>query len=438
MLIEFSVANFRSFREMQTLRLQAAPIKSRNPQLDEQNVFQVNEKLSLVKSKVIYGANASGKSNLVKAMAAFVRIFHASFQEQDALKKWIEPYLLNKQSFQQPTFFQVQFRINERNYRYGFEANQISIISEWLYSSNGSRMESYHFKREGQQIEINPRTFKEASRLIIGKDELPPLYRDNALFLPLVAAFNGPIAETIVRYFTNNLIIYSGLDSRNANATAMHAFQDDAMRAKMVSVLKRSDVGIEDLDTMEIPDEGLNEITKGYFLKQQAEGKKPILLITKRKAVDEKGEAVMDVPFLFNEESYGTQKLFFLSPFLINALETGGALVVDEFGSSLHVKLIRAILDLFHSPITNPHNAQLIVATHDTHLLDQRIFRRDQIAFVEKDKSGQSVLTDLVEFKGVRNDASLENDYLNGRYGAVPLINQFDWAFTPENHGQEN
>ncbi len=118
MLIEFSVANFRSFQEMQTLRLQAAPIKSKNSQLDEQNVFQANEKLSLVKSKVIYGANASGKSNLVKAMAAFVRIFRSSFQDPEALKTWVEPYSLNNQSYQQPTFFQIQFRTEGRNCRY--------------------------------------------------------------------------------------------------------------------------------------------------------------------------------------------------------------------------------------------------------------------------------------------------------------------------------
>lgn len=159
--------------------------------------------------------------------------------------------------------------------------------------------------------------------------------------------------------------------------------------------------------------------------------------MTKRRAFDEDGKPAAEVPLLLHEESYGTQKLFWFSPFLISALEKGGILIVDEFGSSLHVKLIRAIIDLFHSPVTNPHNAQLVAATHDTHLLDQRLFRRDQIVFVEKNQSGQSILKDLVEFKGVRNDASLESDYLQGRYGAVPLTNQFDWAFTFENDDQK-
>jgi AAA15 family ATPase/GTPase len=164
-------------------------------------------------------------------------------------------------------------------------------------------------------------------------------------------------------------------------------------------------------------------------------------VVTKRTMYNTQINQNVEIFFPISEESYGTQKMFWLSPFLINSLESGGVLVIDEFGSSLHVRLIRAILDLFHSKSTNPLHAQLIVATHDTHLLDQSVFRRDQIAFIDKNKSGQSTLTDLVEFKGVRNDASLESDYLHGRYGAVPLVNQFQWAFTPENDGktrQEN
>lgn len=433
MLIEFSVENFRSFREMQTLHLQAAPIKSKNPTLDENNICTLTNKLSVVKSKVIYGANASGKSNLVKALAAFFQIFRHSLQDENTLKSWVAPYLMDTTSFQRPAFFQIQFRTDGRNYRYGFEATQSAIVSEWLYSSDGNGPESYYFRRDDKVIEANSRTFKEGARLIIGKGEMPPLYRANTLFLPLVAAFNGPIAQKISRYFFENYALYSGIEDTTAKALALDAFRSDATRAKMAEVLKQSDLGIEDIQPMEIPEEAFNETAKEQYQKQVAEGKKPFTVITKRKVSDIEGRPSVEVPFSMSDESYGTQKLFWLSPFLIHVLEKGGVLILDEFGSSLHVKLIRAIIDLFHSPVTNPHSAQLIVATHDTHLLDQRLFRRDQIVFVEKSRSGQSILTDLVEFKGVRNDASLETDYLQGRYGAVPLTNQFDWAFTFEN-----
>ena len=438
MLIEFSVENFRSFREMQTLHLQAAAIKSKDPKLDEYNVCKLTDKLSVVKSKVIYGANASGKSNLVKAMAVFFRIFRHSLQDEKTLKSWLVPYFMDTTSFQKPTYFQIQFRTDGRTYRYGFEANESVIVSEWLYSSDGQGPESYYFRRDEKGIEVNSRTFKEGARLIIGKDEMPPLYRANALFLPLVAAFNGPTAQKIIQYFTENYAIHSGIDDAMARSIAMDAFSNELMRKKMADVLKQADLGIEDLDNIDVPEELLNEAAKEHYQKLVAEGKKPIAVITKRRPLDEAGNPTAAVPFLLTDESYGTQKLFWLSPFLINALEKGGLLVIDEFGSSLHVRLIRAIIDLFHNPKTNPHNAQLIVATHDTHLLDQRLFRRDQIAFVEKSRDGESILTDLVEFKGVRNDASLESDYLMGKYGAVPLTNQFEWAFTFENNGKKH
>jgi AAA15 family ATPase/GTPase len=382
MLIEFSVENFRSFRDMQTLHMQAAPIKSKNQKLDEHNVFAFTNKLSVVKCKVIYGANASGKSNLVKAITAFFRIFRSSLQDENTLKLWVTPYLMDTVSIKKPVFFQIQFRTDGRSYRYGFEATQSAIVSEWLYSSDSKGPESYHFRRDEKGIETNPRTFKEGARLIIGKGEMPPLYRANALFLPLVAAFNGPTALKITRYFFENYAIYSGIEDNAAKAIAIEAFSNDAMRKKMADVLKRSDLGIEDLGIAEI--EESDDVTKTMQQKQSAEGKKTVEIMTKRRALDEDGRPATEVPFFLNEESYGTQKLFWLSPFLIGTLEKGGILIVDEFGSSLHVKLIRAIIDLFHSPVTNPHNAQLIVATHDTHLMDQRLFRRDQIVFVEK------------------------------------------------------
>lgn len=437
MLIEFSVGNYRSFKEMQTLHLQAAAIKSKNPMLDEQNVCWLTNKMSLVKSKVIYGANASGKSNLIRAITTFFTIFRQSLKDVNILQKVSAPFLLDIHAFKEPTFFQIQFQLEKRNYRYGFEVNATEVISEWLFSSEGQGVESYHFKRKKDDIEVNKKTFKEAARLLLGKGEMPPLYRENALFLPLVAAFNGPLASKIDHYFRNYYVPYNGAEDRPAVAIATDAVKNESMRMKIAEVLKRSDMGIEDLSVMDIPEERLNNAAKEIYQKMAAEGEKPVAVVTSRKVKNEQGTEI-DVHFLMSEESYGTQKMFWLSPFLISILENGGVLIIDEFGSSLHLRLIDSILQLFHSPVTNPHNAQLIVATHDTHLLDQRLFRRDQIVFVEKSQDGESFLTDLVEFKGVRNDASLEKDYLQGRFGAVPFTNQFEWAFTFENNGKKN
>jgi AAA15 family ATPase/GTPase len=438
MLIEFSVANFRSFREIQTLRLQSAPIKSKKRQLDEDNIFPVSPKLSLVKSKVIFGPNASGKSNLVKAMAAFFTIIRQSFKDENILQQALTPFMLDAEAFLEPSYFQIQFRLDDRNYRYGFEANAKEIVSEWLFSSDDRGHEAYHFKRERDQMEVNPRTFKEAVRLAGDKGEdMLPYYRPNVLFFTLLAANNRPLSAKINQYFSNHYAIYSGVDESSIAAIAMESLLNAEMHSKIVEVLKRSDTGIEGLELVEIPENRLNNASIDLYQKLKSEGKSPMAVVTKRTTYNTQINQNVEIFFPISEESYGTQKMFWLSPFLINTLENGGILVIDEFGSSLHVRLIRAILDLFHSKSTNPLHAQLIVATHDTHLLDQSVFRRDQIAFIDKNKSGQSILTDLVEFKGVRNDASLESDYLHGRYGAVPLVNQFQWAFTPETDGKK-
>ena len=205
MLIEFSVANFRSFREIQTLRLQSAPIKSKKRQLDEDNIFPVSPKLSLVKSKVIFGPNASGKSNLVKAMAAFFTIIRQSFKDENILQQALTPFMLDAEAFLEPSYFQIQFRLDDRNYRYGFEANEKEIVSEWLFSSDDRGHEAYHFKREKDQIEVNPRTFKEAVRLAGDKGEdMLPYYRPNVLFFTLLAANNRPLSSKINQYFSNH------------------------------------------------------------------------------------------------------------------------------------------------------------------------------------------------------------------------------------------
>ena len=128
-------------------------------------------------------------------------------------------------------------------------------------------------------------------------------------------------------------------------------------------------------------------------------------------------------------ESEGTLKLYELSPFIYKALEQGTALIIDEFDARLHPRISKKIIEIFNDPRTNPKNAQLLVVTHDTNLLSANLFRRDQILFVEKDKYGASHLYSLAEFKGVRNDASFESNYLMGRYGAVPFLNNLNSVF---------
>jgi uncharacterized protein len=425
MLIEFSVANFRSFRELQTLRMQTAPVKSKLRSLDESNAITLKGKMSLLKSKFIFGANASGKSNLVLALRIFIDLIQHSVDKPQTLDALYLPFRLDEKSVKEPTFFQLIFLLQGQIYRYGFEVNDKEVIAEWLFSQTEKGHESYLFKRTFNKIEVNKRTFKEAVRLVSEEFSPQPLYRPNALFLPVVSRFNGEIAGKILNYISNYGIYYPTYGEDIPKELALRSVIDPTTRARVTEMLQNADIGISGLKVYRIDKEYLNIPAEKF-------GNNDFELFTQHQL--QNGQTI---EFHISEESLGTQKLFWLSPFLFSALKTGGVLVIDEFGSSLHVRLIQMIVNLFHNSDTNPNGAQLIACTHDTHLMDQSMLRRDQIAFVEKNTHGESTLIDLVEIKGVRNDASLEQDYLAGKYGGVPAtgVNLFESTSIPQENG---
>jgi AAA15 family ATPase/GTPase len=178
----------------------------------------------------------------------------------------------------------------------------------------------------------------------------------------------------------------------------------------MVEMLKLADVGIDDITREELGTEGSHE--------------KDYAAVTLHKRFNKAGKPVEQVPFfMLTEESEGTQKMFGISPAILNSLEQGKVLIIDEFDARLHPLLSRKIVELYNS--TSNKNAQLIFATHDTNLLTAHMLRRDQVCFVEKDKQGASHFYSLADFKGVRNDASFEKDYIAGKYGAIPFLGDF-------------
>jgi len=205
--------------------------------------------------------------------------------------------------------------------------------------------------------------------------------------------------------------------------------EDQSYRSNIVDLLRESDVGINNVvfekinvsDADIFPKDMPQELRDFIIKRMKGEGE-----LIKFKSVHlrncENG-AVEEILFDLHEESEGTQKLFRLSGPVIDTLREGKVLVIDEIEARLHTLLTRKLISLFNSPQTNPKHAQLIFATHDTNLLSNQLFRRDQIWFVEKDEEGASHLYSLAELK-VRNDASFENDYLKGKYGAIPILGE--------------
>ena len=428
MLVEFSVGNFWSFKEIQTLQMQAAKIKSKFPKVDKENVFVVNDKLSLLKSKAIYGANASGKSNLIRAMVNALVIFRDCVTDEKILSKRISSFKFNVGTLGEPSFFQIVFIVGDTQFRYGFEANANEIVSEWLFGrplEGGRIVELEYFTRVGLDVKVNKHKFKEGVKFSKLNDEDTPLYRENTLFLRVVAAWSGKLSRQIMEFFQEKIALISGLSDTFAGL-ALRSMSNEGFKDKASLMLKAIDRTIKQIERVEIDidpdldDDGDEE--KAEFLQKIKDSKLKLGdLAIYRDTYDEQGNIIgQNHIFLRSQEAEGTKKLFNLSPILFDVLQKGATLFIDEFDARMHPRLSRKIIELFHDNSTNPNNAQLIFVTHDSTLLDAKLLRRDQISFVKKDKFGASTLYSLVEFKGVRNDASFEKDYLLGKYDAVP------------------
>jgi AAA15 family ATPase/GTPase len=419
MLIEFSVENYRSFKDHATLSMVASKITAKDKQLDEENVIRIDDQLALLKSAAIYGANASGKSNLVDAIR-FMRGFVLTSSKGTQIAELInvEPFRLSTETENKPSYFEIVFLLDRKQYRYGFEVNAKRVVAEWLYYVPKSR-EAKLFERHLDKITFS-NTFKE------GKG-IADKTRENALFISVSAQFNGPIAKNVVQWF-KDLNISSGLDDVMDRLRTLERFESERDKVDIVQFVKRLDLGIADIQTekasrssddipSDFPEELRELLTKIYSLA----GEHTIIRTFHQKYDSGGRQASLEVFDIDRHESDGTKKLFALAYPLIQALRNGHVLVIDELDARLHPLVTRTIIELFNSKESNPGNAQLIFTTHDTNLLSNKFFRRDQIWFTEKDKLGATHLYSLVEYK-VRNDASFESDYIHGKYGAIPFI----------------
>ena len=397
----------------------AANLVAQDKKLDENNVFEIDDDLKLLKSAAIYGANASGKSNLAKALG-FMRWFmiNSSKETQSTEKIDVEQFKLDTETETNPSFFEIVFLINNKRYRYGFEATHDKVESEWLFYVPKSR-ETKLFERKQDNISVS-KTYK--------ADGIQQKTRHNALFLSVSAQFNVQIAERILDWLVNTVKVVSGLDDRGYRGYTVKCLIDNENKDEILRLLKKIDLGFGSVRVKEskftvdsLPDELPDEI-KNFILKNVEKEAVSVSVQTIHLKFDKKGNSVSTELFdLDEQESEGTQKVFALAGPLIDTLKNGKVLIIDEFDARIHPLISRAIVELFNSNETNSSNAQLIFMTHDTNLLSNKLFRRDQIWFVEKNRYGATDLYSLAEYK-VRNDASFESDYIKGRYGAIPYI----------------
>lgn len=432
MLVDFSLRNFLSFKDEISFSMLAAKSVKEHDSLDTEgpcNVISVpNPESKLLKVAAIYGANGSGKSNLLSAMSFFRYMILDSFKNDTILNTVKDySYQFNIESQKEPSSFEMIFIVGENRFRYGFEIYNASIESEWLFVKPvGTSRESYCFKREKQSILVNTKSFK-------GAGGISSKTRNNALFLSTCAQFNVEISMLIKDWFRDRFNILSGLDDNTIHYTARQYINDPDMRNRIVEFIKLIDLGITNITLEESEAEYVPESVSQFvnaISKTQSESKPEITGIRKIDIFSEhnryeKGILKDSVQTSFGIESLGTKKIFALLGPWFDTILNGGVLLIDEFGASFHTKLSIELIKIFQSSLNN--GAQLIITTHDTNLLRGELLRRDQVWFAEKNEFGESDLYSLVEYKinqanSVRNDATFNKDYLLGKYGAIPYF----------------
>lgn len=417
MLIEFSIKNFLSIREHVTLSL----VKAKSSELAETNTFKpdVPGQPELLRSAAIYGANAAGKSNLMKALKEMQNIvLHSAGKSQAGEKLPVIPFLFDEVSSEQPSEFEVTFISDGVRYQYGFATTKEKVTEEWLLA--------YPKGPPQRWIEraFNPGTqsysWGSMDKLTGSKKTWQDATRPDALFLSTAIQLNNQQLKPVFNWFAETLHV-AGLGGWNANFT-VSLFEKEKTREEVIAFLKAADVGIEDIalekerfDASLLPSDMPDGIKKQ--IEEQYKDKQIINVKTAHNVVNGR-KVLLDM----DDESDGTQKLFaFAGPWL-DTLAHGYVLVIDELHDNLHPLMVQFLVKLFHGNETNPKNAQLIFTTHDTSILNQEIFRRDQVWFCQKDKEQNTTLYPLTDFSPRKVVENLERGYLTGRYGALPYI----------------
>lgn len=406
MLIRFSFKNFKSFKDENCLDMEATSLKEH-----EYNVAKIDNG-EYLKVSAIYGANASGKTNVLQAfdyMKKRILVSDDSKKNSPIDEENVYSFMINND----PIALEVEILAkNNKIYKYGFELVKDNIISEWLYEKRVNKFYSI-FERENNNIKM------------MKDNKLSKLANidERTLFLNIYSKIDKDNEDfnNVYDWFVNSTYLDLGnpnFERLINNRVSLKILSDENYKKELLKFIKTFDSGIEGIKTTPDSIEAVKS-NNGII---------DIEVIHK----GEKGE-LKALPFYL--ESNGTRKMFHLFDFFMDALKNGMVLFVDELDAKLHPLLTRYIINLFHNSETNKGNGQLIYSTHDTVNLNKETFRRDEIWFAEKDKDGISEIYALSDYileddknvgKKVRNDATYNKDYLTGRYGAIPVLEEFD------------
>lgn len=416
MIVEFSVKNFRSISDLQTISFAATSLKSskENEQVDTNNIVP-EDGMKLLKTIGIYGANASGKSNMIKALEYFCQSVSDLPSPESRLSRLTQPFLYQNDIENTESFFQIVLIVDGKKYRYGFtvkinpeainnpEVSREVIVSEWLFGPKNTNQGKY-FLRTNLQVDKTS---------LPGNESIASLEYDHTLFLTHAASYNKDICAEIRNAIKGFITSKFSIRSDFYRFHSIRQIEDINLKPRFIDFLKSFGLNYTDI----------------YFKKDDESNKKnnyPLdkLFLTKISCHDNSVNVTLNME---DNESEGTKKLFDLAGLLLHAfnIETSGLIILDEIDSNFHPSLLIKLIKMFNDPEINKSNTQLLFTSHDTNLLDSSIMRRDQFYIAEKENNDGTRLFSLAELKGIRNDADFAKQYLAGFYGGKPLLSEF-------------
>ena len=415
MLVEFRIKNFCSLRDEQVLSLVAT--KDKTLQDSNTQATGISAAPNVLRSVVIYGANASGKSNLIKALQYMRGVVTESATAIAPSQIFgVQPFRLDSDSANQPSEFEVTFLLDGVRYQYGFAMTAQRVVGEHLLVYKAFKPQKWFTRRF--DIDTGQDVYEFGSGLKGPKNLWEGATRPNALFLSMAVQLNSIDLRPVFEWFSNQLVIFNE-QSQLSPQVSIQMLKHAQGRKDICNFLTNADLSLSDVEveTRTVPGQSVHlDLLVGKTevrVENIEEHKVRFHHVTKH------GTAVFDLL----EESNGTRNLLFLAGPVLNILRKGLTLIIDELDTSLHTLLVRELVRLFHLSDINTKGAQLVFTTHDTSLLDAPdLFRRDQVWFVEKNQDQASSLINLSEFSPRKNEA-LERGYLIGRYGGIPFIN---------------
>lgn len=421
MIVEFSVKNFRSIKELQTISFVATGLKSppKYRYVDKNNIEEVGND-RLLKTIGIYGANASGKSNIIAALNYFLDVLKKESSSESNLKSLCDSFLFQEEAVNNESFFQIVFYLEKKKYRYGFtvkrnlkvRANPDKVysseivVSEWLYGQKEKNLVEL-FKRTGKEVKKDSQSTFE---------KVPPLPYEHSLFLTHAAAYDSKgICLFIRKFLTNYTITGITHDTEMLRFYSVYVIDNLNAKKRFLEFLSKFNLDYSDIN---IKYES-NEPKQSYVTRDKIFLKKSFYNSNNKKESVELN--------LKNNESDGTKKMFDLAGLLllIFNLNESVTVIIDEIDSNFHPSLLIRLIELFNDKEINKSRSQLLFTSHDTNLMSPKIMRRDQFYFTEKSEDDSTRLYSLADLKGIKNDADFAKQYLAGFYGALPILHDY-------------